>query len=93
MRKDDVNRLIELRQAQTEREEHMTLTVEIDYDAADKLVTANLKSMLECLQNDYELRKEGRGMAIFEVDKDKDLALLKKHIKSFKTVLKYYGEI
>ena len=70
-----------------------TLTVEIDYDQADKLVIQNLKTMLECLENDYELRKEDRGMAIFENDKDEDLKILKKHIKYFKTVLKYYGEI
>ena len=69
-----------------------TLTVEIDYDQADKLVIQNLKAMLECLENDYAHRKEGSGMAIFECDKDKDLKLLKKHIKSFKTVLKYYGD-
>ena len=70
-----------------------TVTVEIDMDAADKIVVSNLNCMLECLENDYELRKEGRGMAIFENDKDEDLKILKKHIKSFKTVLKYYGEI
>ena len=68
-----------------------TITVEIDYDEADKIVVANLSSMLECLENDYELRKEDRGMAIFEHDKKEDLKILKKHIKSFKTVLKYYG--
>jgi hypothetical protein len=68
-----------------------TITVEIDYDEADKIVVANLSSMLECLENDYELRKEDRGMAIFENDKKEDLKILKKHIKSFKTVLKYYG--
>ena len=67
-----------------------TITVEIDYDEADKIVVANLSSMLECLENDYELRKEDRGMAIFENDKKEDLKILKKHIKSFKTVLKYY---
>ena len=70
-----------------------TVTVEIDMDAADKIVVVNLKHMLECLEDDYELRKEDRGMAIFEKDKDEDLKILKKHIKSFKTVLKYYGEI
>ena len=70
-----------------------TVTVEIDMDAADKIVVSNLNCMLECLENDYELRKEGRGMAIFEKDKEEDLKILKKHIKSFKTVLKYYGEI
>lgn len=68
-----------------------TITVDIDYDEADKIVVANLNSMLECLENDYELRKEDRGMSIFEKDKDKDLKIIKKHIKSFKTVLKYYG--
>ena len=67
------------------------VTVELDMDAADKIVVANLSSMLELLENDYELRKEDRGMAIFEIDKDEDLKILKKHIKSFKTVLKYYG--
>lgn len=68
-----------------------TITVEIDCDEADKIVVANLNDMLECLENDYELRKEDRGMSIFEKDKDKDLKIIKKHIKSFKTVLKYYG--
>lgn len=68
-----------------------TVTVEIDMDAADKITLSNLKHMLELLENDYELRKEDRGMAIFEKDKDEDLKILKKHIKSFKTVLKYYG--
>ena len=72
---------------------YSTLTVEIDYDQADKLVTQNLKALLECLEHDYEVRKEGEGMAIFERDKEKDLALIKKHIKAFKTVIKYYGEI
>jgi hypothetical protein len=67
-----------------------TITVEIDYDEADKIVVANLSSMLELLENDYELRKEDRGMVIFENDKKEDLKILKKHIKSFKTVLKYY---
>ena len=70
-----------------------TITVEIDYDEADKIVVANLSSMLECLEDDYELRKEGKPIAIFDADKDEDLKILKKHIKSFKTVLKYYGEI
>jgi hypothetical protein len=68
-----------------------TITVEIDYDEADKFVVSNLKATMECLENDYELRKEDRGMSIFKKDKDEDLKLLKKHIKSFKTVLKYYG--
>lgn len=71
----------------------MLVEIDIDDDMGDKIAAANLKSLLECLENDYELRKEGRGMAIFEKDKDEDIKILKKHIQSFKTVLKYYGEI
>ena len=71
----------------------MLVEIDIDDDMGDKIAVASLKSLLECLENDYELRKEGRGMAIFEKDKDEDLKILKKHIQSFKTVLKYYGEI
>lgn len=88
MKSDDVDRLIRQRHVS-----YNTLTVEIDANSSDKITVQNLTNMLENLENDYELRKEDRGMAIFECDKDKDLKLLKKHIKSFKTVLKYYGEI
>ena len=71
---------------------YTTLTVELDYDQADKIVIQNLKSLMEGLENDYELRKKGEGMVIFEHDKKEDLRILKKHIKAFKTVLKYYGD-
>ena len=67
-----------------------TVTVEIDIDAADKIVIANLNSMLECLEEDLKNRKES-GMAIFENDKKKDIERLKEHIKAFKMVIKYYG--
>jgi hypothetical protein len=70
-----------------------TVTVEIDMDEADRITVQNLNNLLECLEDDYELRKEGKPIAIFDADKDEDLKILKKHIKSFKTVLKYYGEI
>jgi hypothetical protein len=61
-----------------------TVTVEIDYDEADKIVVANLNSMLECLEDDYELRKEGRGMAIFEKTKMKTL----RYLRSISSLLK-----
>ena len=67
-----------------------TVTVEIDIDAADKIVIANLNCMLECLEEDLNNRKES-VMAIFEHDKKKDIERLKEHIKAFKTVIKYYG--
>jgi hypothetical protein len=47
--------------------------------------------MLASLQQDYKLRKSGKWMAIFDTDKTKDLAELKRHIEAFKLVGKYYG--
>ena len=68
----------------------MIVEVDIDYEEVDKLVVSTLNDMLEVLEHDFDCRKSETGMAIFERDKDKDLKQLKKHIKAFKTVLKYY---
>ena len=41
----------------------MLVEIDIDDDMGDKIAAANLKSLLECLENDYELRKEERTLA------------------------------
>ena len=69
----------------------MKVEFDLDYDEADRITVNSLKDLLGILENDLELRKAGTGMAIFDADKDKDVKLLKKHIKAFKTVLKYYA--
>jgi hypothetical protein len=51
-----------------------------------------MKSLVENLEADLEKRKADTGMAIFEKNKKKDIALIEKHIEAFKLVLKYYGE-
>jgi hypothetical protein len=68
------------------------ITVELDWDTIDKVSTCAMKSILENLEYDLEQRKEDKGMAIFEKNKKKDIAEIKRHIDAFKTVLKYYGE-
>jgi len=68
------------------------ITVELDWDTIDKVTTCSMKSVLENLEVDLENRKAGTGMAIFETNKKKDIAEIKRHIDAFKTVLKYYGE-
>jgi len=65
--------------------------VDIDYDEVDKITVNSLKELRNLLENDLKLRKEGTGMAIFDTDKDKDVKLLKKQIKAFETVIKYYA--
>ena len=69
-----------------------TVTVELDWDTIDHITICSIKTLVECLKADLRKRKDGTGVAIFEKDKKKDIALIKKHLEAFKLVLKYYGE-
>ena len=69
----------------------MKIEVDIDYDEIDKITVNSLKELRNLLENDLERRKGGTGMAIFDTDKDKDVKLLKRQIKAFETVIKYYA--
>jgi len=69
----------------------MKVKIDIDIDQVDKIVSKQLEFLLKSLDDDLERRKEGRGMSIFDTDLDTDVKIMKKHIKAFKTVLKYYG--
>ena len=68
------------------------ITIELDWDTIDKVSTCAMKSVLENLEVDLENRKAGIGIAVFDTNKKKDIAEIKRHIDAFKTVLKYYGE-
>jgi hypothetical protein len=68
-----------------------SVTIELDWDTIDRITTSSMKSILENLEKDLEARKDDSGMAIFVLEKEKDIALLEKHIEAFKLVLKYFG--
>jgi hypothetical protein len=68
------------------------VTVELDYDAVDDIVKQQLCSLRDNLKDDLERRKEDNGMAIFEIDKEADIILMKEHIEAFNLILRYYGE-
>ena len=68
------------------------VTVELDWDTVDGIVKKELRSLRENLKQDLRKRKDDEGMAIFETDKKKDIALIKDHIEAFDTILRYYGE-
>jgi hypothetical protein len=68
----------------------MKIEVEVDWELSDIIVAKNLKELLDVLEHDLDCRKRDVGMAIFDTDKDKDIKLLKKHIKAMKLILKYY---
>lgn len=68
------------------------ITIELDWDTIDGITTSSMKSLVESLEDDLDKRKAGTGMAIFDTNKKKDIAEIKRHIDAFKTILKYYGE-
>ena len=65
-------------------------TFELDADQADSIVVQSLQTLLECLQSDLNRVKEAERGMIFDLDREKDIKEIKKHIKSFKCVLRYY---
>ena len=68
------------------------ITIELDWDTIDGITTSTMKSVLESLENDLEMRKAGTGMPIFTTNKKKDIAEINRHIDAFVTILKYYGK-
>ena len=67
------------------------VTVKLDYDTVDGIVVDQLIDTLENLKSDLENRKEGRGLAIFEHDKEEDVKIISEHVDAFKVVLSYFG--
>ena len=68
------------------------ICIEISDDKLDSIVFEELKSALHNLADDCVRRQNDEGIAIFEVDKEKDLVIIKEHIRALETVLEYYGE-
>jgi hypothetical protein len=64
--------------------------IELEWEQIDSIVLQELKRHYPLMLNDYNKRKE-EGGAIFEDDKEKDLKVIKKHLKSFERLIKYYG--
>lgn len=68
------------------------VTIEVEQEQLNIIVKADLKMMLDCLESDLARAKENKNGRTFSLDYDEDRKELKKHIKSFKRVLRYYGE-
>lgn len=68
------------------------ITIELDWDTIDRITSSSMKSLVENLKDDLKKRKKGSGMAVFDTDKTKDIAMIQHHIDAFNTVLKYYSD-
>jgi protoporphyrinogen oxidase len=70
----------------------MMATIELSDDQVNSIIREDLKNLLACLEDDLERVKRDKTGYVFENDFEKDKKEIKKHIKSFKRILKYYGE-
>jgi hypothetical protein len=64
--------------------------IELEWEQIDSIVLQELKKHHSFVLFDYNNRKDDGG-AVFENDKEKDLKVIKKHLKSFERLIKYYG--
>jgi hypothetical protein len=69
----------------------MKTTIELEGDQIDAIIKQELSLMVSTLESDLNTVKESDQGYIFSKDKKEDIAEIKKHIKSFKRVIKYYG--
>ena len=71
----------------------MKATIELEYDQIQSIIVQELKETLEIMMRDLVDRQSdtfGSG-GIFDNDKETDIKLIKKHIKSLKRIIQYYG--
>ena len=67
------------------------ITLELPTDLLEQVVVAELTKTHESLTTDLKARRAGKGIAIFDLDKEIDIKTLEGHLFCFETVLKYYG--
>ena len=67
-----------------------SVSLEVDGHIIEQIVVQELIGLHRLLSRDLKDRKTGKGTAVFDLDKDIDIATLEGHIFAVETVLKYY---
>lgn len=67
------------------------MKIEVCIEGVNDIVRSDLTNSLDNLKDDLKRRKKGDSVAIFHMEKDEDIAELKRHIEAFELVLRYYG--
>jgi hypothetical protein len=65
------------------------IEISIDEETMDDILEQGLLDMRRNLKADYESRKNGTGMAIFDRDMSEDMRKMRKMLKAFDRVIKY----
>jgi len=69
-----------------------TVTIEVEQEQLNIIVKTDLGLMLDSLEKDLARVENNKKGSIFSLEYEEDRKEIKKHIKSFKRVLRYYGE-
>lgn len=70
----------------------MKTTFEIEYEQINSIVNAMLRETRDDFEGYLRQYENGKDwVAVFEVDREKDIKMLKKHVKACDRLLKWYG--
>jgi folylpolyglutamate synthase/dihydropteroate synthase len=67
------------------------VTVELDWDTVDSIVRQELGKSMDAMAQELENRREDKGMAILDMDKDKDIELMSDHLRAFVLIHDYFS--
>jgi len=67
------------------------VTFELEDEQVDAIIIQELKGAINRLEEDLEMRSDGRGLAVFDNDPVKDVIYIQEYISAFKLVLDWYG--
>ena len=73
------------------KQEYKPKTFTLLDEQVDSIVIQELQMVLKWAEQDLKKRQTGKGGSIFDLDVEKDIVEIKRHIDAFKTVLKYWG--
>ena len=70
----------------------MNINIKIEYDQLETIVVAALKDLKQDFEEHLERYEDKDAwVAVFETDREKDIKLLKKHVKACNRLLEWYG--
>ena len=68
-----------------------SVALELPVEFIDQVIAVELIKTHGSLTKDLKARKRGQSIALFDTDKDRDIAILQEHLSAFETVARYYG--
>lgn len=67
------------------------IMIQMEDEQIDAIVVQEIKNCIKGFERDLELRKDGKGLSIFDNDPVVDVMYIQKYIDAFRLVADYYG--